>query len=119
MAPDKPGTIAHSSFTLEGEEFIAMDSAREHTFSFNEGVSLMVYCDDQAEIDYYWGKLSAIPEAEQCGWLKDKYGVSWQITPRAIDDLIQKSDRDEQGRIMQAILAMKKLDWATIEKAVA
>lgn len=117
MAPDKPGTVAHSSFTLEGQEFTAMDSAREHDFTFSEGVSLMVYCDGQEEIDYYWEKLSAIPEAEQCGWLKDKYGVSWQIMPRAIDDLIQKSNHDEQSRIMEAILAMKKLDWATLEKA--
>ena len=79
--PDKEGTIKHAAFTLEGQEFAAMDSARVHNFTFNEAISFMVHCEMQEEIDYYWGKLSANPKAEQCGWLKDKYGLSWQIVP--------------------------------------
>ena len=82
--PEKEGTIAHAFFTLEGQGFAAMESAREHNFIFNEAISFMVHCEDQKEIDYYWEKLSAVPESEQCGWLKDKYGVSWQIVPAAM-----------------------------------
>ena len=79
--PDEPGTIMFSDFRLGDDWFAAMDSARAHDFGFNEAVSLMVSCADQEEIDYYWERLSAVPEAEQCGWLKDRFGVSWQITP--------------------------------------
>src|SRR3989338_3344736 len=76
--PDKEGTVAHAEFELGGKLIMALDSAREHKFNFNEAVSLMIYCETQEEIDYYWEKLSAVPESEQCGWLKDKYGLSWQ-----------------------------------------
>src|SRR3989344_2238668 len=85
--PDKQGTVKYAQFIVEGQEFGAMDSARQHDFAFNEAISLMVYCKDQQEIDYYWEKLSAVPESEQCGWLKDKYGVSWQIVPTAMDEM--------------------------------
>ena len=68
--------------------FAAMDSACKHNFAFNEAVSLMVSCDDQEEIDYYWERLSAVPEAEQCGWLKDKFGVSWQVAPAAMEEMM-------------------------------
>jgi predicted 3-demethylubiquinone-9 3-methyltransferase (glyoxalase superfamily) len=74
--PDKEGTVKYAQFTLRGQEFGAMDSAREHNFNFNEAISFMVYCDTQKEIDYYWNKLSADPKSEQCGWLKDKFGLS-------------------------------------------
>lgn len=87
--PDRAGTVRHASFVLEGQEFAAMDSALVHDFAFNEAISFMVHCETQEEIDYYWGKLSADPEAEQCGWLKDKYGLSWQIVPTALDEMLK------------------------------
>src|SRR5215469_14007906 len=78
QGPDKEGAIKHAGFTLEGEDFAIMDSARVHGSAFNEAISFIVNCDTQAEIDYYWQKLSADPKAEQCCWLKDKFGLSWQ-----------------------------------------
>src|SRR3989344_2865213 len=85
---DKEGFIKHSRFTLDGQDFMAMDSSGPHDFVFNEAVSFVVNCDTQKEIDYYWDKLSAVPEAEQCGWLKDKYGVSWQIVPAVMNTMM-------------------------------
>ena len=84
-----------SDFMLENQWFAAMDSAHEHNFSFNEAVSFMVYCDTQEEIDDYWDKLSAVPESEQCGWLKDKYGVSWQVVPREMDEMMTSSTPEQ------------------------
>ena len=115
--PDKEGTIMFADFMLENYWFAAMDSAREHNFTFNEAVSFMVYCDTQKEIDYYWEKLSAVPEAEQCGWLKDKYGVSWQIIPKDMDEMMSKGTREQIDRVTQAFLPMKKLDIAELKKA--
>lgn len=115
--PDKEGTIKHATFTLEGYQFAAMDSAKEHNFDFNEAISFIVKCDTQDEIDYYWGKLSAVPESEQCGWLKDKYGVSWQIVPTAMDRMMGTKDEAALQRVTQALLAMKKLDVAELEAA--
>jgi predicted 3-demethylubiquinone-9 3-methyltransferase (glyoxalase superfamily) len=117
--PDKEGTVRHASFRLEGYEFAAMDSARDHRFSFNEAISLLVYCDMQEEVDYYWDRLSAVPEAEQCGWLKDRFGLSWQIVPRAMDKMIQEADEETLARVTQAFLPMKKLDLAKLEEAYA
>jgi predicted 3-demethylubiquinone-9 3-methyltransferase (glyoxalase superfamily) len=94
-----------------------MDSAHEHNFSFNEAVSFMVYCDTQKEIDYYWEKLSAVPEAEQCGWLKDKYGLSWQIVPTAMDEMMKDKDEKKIARVTEAFLKMKKFDLAELKKA--
>jgi predicted 3-demethylubiquinone-9 3-methyltransferase (glyoxalase superfamily) len=115
--PDKEGTVKHAAFTLEGQEFAAMDSARGHDFSFNEAISFIVHCDTQEEIDHYWGKLSAVPEAEQCGWLKDKYGLSWQITPREMDKMMQSGDQKKIARVTEAFLKMKKFDIAKLKKA--
>jgi predicted 3-demethylubiquinone-9 3-methyltransferase (glyoxalase superfamily) len=117
MAPDKEGTIMFTDFQLEGQWFVAMDSAHKHDFAFNEAVSLLVHCDSQAEIDYYWEKLSAAPEAEQCGWLKDKYGVSWQIAPQAMDEMMGKGTPEQIDRVTQAFLPMKKLDLAKLKAA--
>jgi predicted 3-demethylubiquinone-9 3-methyltransferase (glyoxalase superfamily) len=112
--PDKEGTIKYAQLTLEGQEFGTMDSAYEHKFQFNEAVSLYVEVDGQEELDYYWEKLTTIPEFEQCGWLKDKYGVSWQIIPKQMGELMEK---DKSGKVMTAMLQMKKIDIATLEKA--
>jgi predicted 3-demethylubiquinone-9 3-methyltransferase (glyoxalase superfamily) len=106
-----------TDFQLEGQWFAAMDSAREHNFAFNEAVSFMVYCNDQNEIDYYWEKLSAVPQAEQCGWLKDKYGLSWQIVPTQMDQMLQDEDSERAARVTRAFLKMKKFDLAALRRA--
>lgn len=117
-APDKEGTVLQASFSLCGQEFAAMDSAHPgHAFSFNEAVSLIVKCDTQEEIDRYWKALSAVPEAEQCGWLKDQFGVSWQVTPVALDEMMKTSDPKKLDRVTQAFLKMKKFDIAELKKA--
>ncbi|HVE70108.1 MAG TPA: VOC family protein [Thermoanaerobaculia bacterium] len=115
--PEVEGTVQFASFELERQQFGAMDSARAHMFNFNEAISLMVYADDQQELDRYWDALSAVPAAEQCGWLKDKYGVSWQIVPRAMDEMLARGDDDANARVMQALLQMKKLDIAKLQAA--
>ncbi len=115
--PDKKGTIKFAAFTLEGQEFAAMDSAYPHNFAFNEAISFMVHCDTQEEIDYYWGKLSADPKAEQCGWLKDKYGLSWQIVPRVMGEMLAGADRKKVSRVTEAFLKMKKFDIAALKRA--
>lgn len=117
QAPDKEGTVMFSDFKLLGQWFAAMDSARMHDFGFNEAISLIMNCEDQKEIDYYWDKLSAVPEAEQCGWLKDKYGVSWQIVPKEMNEMMSKGTRQQIDRVTQAFLPMKKLDIAKLEQA--
>jgi predicted 3-demethylubiquinone-9 3-methyltransferase (glyoxalase superfamily) len=114
----KEGTVMFTDFALEGQWFAAMDASSDvHKFAFNEAVSLMVYCKDQAEIDYYWEKLSAVPESEQCGWLKDRYGVSWQIVPENMEEMMQKGSKEQIDRVTQAFLKMKKFDLAELERA--
>lgn len=103
------------TFTLSGQLFMAISAGP--LFKFNESISFMVYCDTQMEIDYYWERLSAVPEAEQCGWLKDKYGLSWQIVPTALDIMMQDKDPARVARVTQAFLQMKKLDLGAIQKA--
>jgi predicted 3-demethylubiquinone-9 3-methyltransferase (glyoxalase superfamily) len=115
--PDKEGTVKYASFTLLGQAFGAMDSAREHGFAFNEAISFMVRCDTQNEIDYYWDKLSADPKAEQCGWLKDKYGLSWQIVPSVLGEMMGDKDQKKVARITQAFLKMKKFDIDALKRA--
>ncbi|MEZ4860143.1 MAG: VOC family protein [Caldilineaceae bacterium] len=117
MGPDQEGTIMFSDFKLLDQWFVAMDSAHEHNFAFNEAVSFIVKCDTQAEIDYYWEKLSAVPEAEQCGWCKDKFGVSWQITPTAMDEMMATGSKEQIARVTQAFLPMKKFDVAALQRA--
>lgn len=118
MEPNKEGSVMFTDFKLEGQWFAAMDaSAQQHKFAFNEAVSLMVYCDSQEEIDYFWEKLSAVPESEQCGWLKDKYGVSWQIVPTAMDEMMGSTDEEAKARVTQAFLKMKKFDIAELQRA--
>ena len=114
---DTEGFIKHSRFTLAGQGFMAMDSSLSHEFAFNEAVSLIVNCETQEEIDYYWEKLSAVPEAEQCGWLKDKYGVSWQIVPTAMNAMMESGDPEKIARVTQAFLKMKKFDIAALQEA--
>ncbi|MEK3934713.1 VOC family protein [Sporosarcina sp. FSL W7-1349] len=117
MEPDKEGNIMFSDFMLENYWITAMDSAMDHQFSFNEAISFMVYCDTQEEIDDYWEKLSAVPEAEQCGWLKDKFGVSWQIVPSEMEEMMTSGTPEQIAHVNQATLTMKKLDLAELQKA--
>lgn len=115
--PDKEGTVKYATFTLGGQGFAATDSAYEHAFAFNEAISFMVHCATQEEIDYYWEKLSADFEAEQCGWLKDKYGLSWQIVPTAMDEMMRQGSPEEMARVTEAFLKMKKFDIETLRRA--
>ena len=114
---DPEGTVMFADFMLEGQWFAAMDSAYAHNFAFNEAISFLVDCDSQAEIDYYWERLSAVPESEQCGWLKDKFGVSWQISSAALRKMLTNGTREQVDRVTQAFLPMKKLEVAKLEKA--
>lgn len=115
--PDREGTVMFADFMIENQWFAAADSAHEHHFAFNEAISFIVHCDDQEEIDYYWDRLSAVPEAEQCGWLKDKFGVSWQIVPKDMDEMMAKGTPEQIDRVTQTFLPMKKLVVADLKKA--
>lgn len=117
MTPDREGTIMFTDYLLAGQWFVAMDSAHKHEFAFSEGISLIVKCDTQEEIDRYWSALSAVPAAEQCGWLKDRYGLSWQITPTAMDEMMRTGTSEQIARLTAALLPMKKFDIAALERA--
>lgn len=117
MEPDKEGTIMYADFMLEGQWFAAMDSTHNHKFHFNEAISLMVHCDTQEEIDYYWGKLTEEGKEVQCGWLRDKYGVTWQVVPKVMLELLQGEDKKKAKRAMQAMMEMVKLDIAKLKNA--
>jgi predicted 3-demethylubiquinone-9 3-methyltransferase (glyoxalase superfamily) len=119
MEPDKEGTVMFADFQLAGQWFAAMDSAHVHDFGFSEAVSLLVECTTQEDIDRLWQALSAVPEAEQCGWLKDRYGVSWQITPALLHKMMREGTPEQVDRVTQAFLPMKKLDLAVIQAAYA
>jgi predicted 3-demethylubiquinone-9 3-methyltransferase (glyoxalase superfamily) len=110
--------IVHSRFTLEGQEFIAMDSHVNLGYNFNPAISFVVNCETQADIDYYWDKLTegGDERAQQCGWLQDKFGVSWQIIPADWDRVMHDPEKSE--RAMNAVLKMKKIDIQTIQRAI-
>jgi predicted 3-demethylubiquinone-9 3-methyltransferase (glyoxalase superfamily) len=112
------GAIIHSRFTLDGQEFIAMDSHQELSYNFNPAVSMVVDCETQEDIDYYWEKLSEGGDemAQQCGWLKDKYGVSWQIVPTGWSDIMLDPEKSEKA--MEAVFQMKKIDIKTVQRAM-
>ena len=109
------GKVLTGVFELAGQRFMALDGGP--LFKFTEATSLYVACADQEEIDYFWGKLSAVPESEQCGWLKDKYGLSWQIVPKGFEDMMNDPDKEKVQRVTEAMLQMKKFDIAKLEKA--
>ena len=115
--PEIERTVKFGAFSLAGQNFVVMDSARAHAFAFNEAISFMVRCEDQQEVDRFWAALSADPRAEQCGWLKDRYGLSWQIVPRAMDEMMQRGSPEQMARVTQAFLKMKKFDIATLQRA--
>jgi len=117
QAPDKEGTVTHGEITILGDQFITMDSVKEHDFTFSPAISLLVECQTQEEIDSYWARLSAVPEAEACGWLQDKFGVSWQIVPKALDDMLREGTPEQVERVTTAFMKMKKFDIAALEAA--
>lgn len=120
VAPEVPGTLMFSDTRLGDTWITAMDSSRtEHNFGFNEAVSLLVACADQAEIDHYWTKLSVVPEVEQCGWLKDRFGVSWQITSAEMGAMMTGGTPEQIARVTKAFLSMKKVDVAALRAAYA
>jgi predicted 3-demethylubiquinone-9 3-methyltransferase (glyoxalase superfamily) len=109
------GTAEVISLELLGQEFTLISGGPY--FKFTEAISFMVNCETQEEIDYYWDKLSADPKAEQCGWLKDKYGLSWQIVPTVLTEMLQDKDKKKVARVTETFLKMKKLDIAKLQKA--
>ncbi|MCG8570634.1 MAG: VOC family protein [Spirochaetes bacterium] len=108
--PNKPDTLEYARFHLEGQEFVVMDSALDHNFQFNEMQTFIVYGKKQSEVDFFWNKLSAIPEAEQCGWVKDRYGVSWQIIPEIMEKMMVFITDKQKQKLVEAFLPMKKLN---------
>jgi predicted 3-demethylubiquinone-9 3-methyltransferase (glyoxalase superfamily) len=112
------GRIKHATFSLNGQEFIAMDSGMpEHAFTFTKAVSLMVNCETQTEVDHFWEKLTAGGEGIACGWLSDPYGVAWQITPVVLNELRMDPDPERSRRAMKAMMQMVKIDIATLQRA--
>lgn len=113
------GSVMTVSFELDGQPFVALNGGP--VFQFNEAVSLQIHCVDQADVDYYWGQLGAggDEKAQQCGWLKDRYGLSWQVVPTVLLALMQDTDPAKTRRVMQALLQMKKLDIKGLKQAAA
>jgi predicted 3-demethylubiquinone-9 3-methyltransferase (glyoxalase superfamily) len=117
VGPRPAGMVLTVTFQLAGQEFTALNGGPE--FKFNEAISLLVNCESQEEVDELWEKLSAGGEEGPCGWLKDKFGVSWQIVPIALEEMLRDEDADKANRVMEAMLQMGKLDIGTLEKAYA
>ena len=114
-ADQMEGKVLTAIFELSGQRFMALDVGP--IFKFNEAVSFYVECEDQQDVDYFWSKLSAVPEAEQCGWLKDRFGLSWQIVPKQMGDLLGSPDNKKSLAAMNAMLKMKKLVIADLQRA--
>jgi predicted 3-demethylubiquinone-9 3-methyltransferase (glyoxalase superfamily) len=111
------GSAMTVEFELDGQKFTALNGGPQ--FKFSEAISLQVDCRSQEEVDYFWQKLGAGGQDSQCGWLKDKYGLSWQVVPRQLSELLQDKDPAKSARVMQAMLKMSKIDIATLQKAHA
>jgi predicted 3-demethylubiquinone-9 3-methyltransferase (glyoxalase superfamily) len=115
--PGPPGSVLAVEFELNGQKFVAINGGPQ--FTFNEAISFQIFCDDQRELDDYWDRLSEGGEPGQCGWLKDRYGVSWQVIPAGLIDMIGDADPEKARRTTEAMLAMTKLDIAALERAYA
>jgi predicted 3-demethylubiquinone-9 3-methyltransferase (glyoxalase superfamily) len=117
VGPGPKGTIMTIAFELDGQPFTALNGGPQ--FKFTEAISLVVHCQSQEEVDYFWERLSEGGQESQCGWLKDRFGLSWQIVPEALMRLLKDTDPAKAPRVMQALLAMKKIDIRTLEEAAA
>jgi predicted 3-demethylubiquinone-9 3-methyltransferase (glyoxalase superfamily) len=115
--PGPKGTVMVGAFELEGQRFLALNGGPR--FKFTEAISLVIDCDTQEEIDYFWAKLGAGGQTQACGWLKDKFGLSWQVVPSVLSELMQNKDPQKSKRVMQAMLQMVKLDIARLQAAHA
>jgi predicted 3-demethylubiquinone-9 3-methyltransferase (glyoxalase superfamily) len=115
--PGEPGSVLAVEFELNGQKFVGLNGGPE--FKFNEAISFQIHCKDQDEVDYYWNKLTEEGEESVCGWLKDKYGVSWQVIPDGLIEMISDSDPEKAKRATEAMLSMRKIDIAAVEKAHA
>lgn len=115
VGPDPDAPVVFIEFQINGQPFQAINGGPEFTFS--EAISFSVECADQAEVDYYWNTLTKEGEESQCGWLKDKYGVSWQIVPTRLEELLRDPDREKAGKVMRRMLQMQKLDVAELQTA--
>jgi predicted 3-demethylubiquinone-9 3-methyltransferase (glyoxalase superfamily) len=113
--PGPKGTVLTAAFELDGQPFTALNGGPH--FKFNEAVSFVVHCETQAEVDEYWQKLSAGGSEQQCGWLKDKYGLSWQVVPTEMPKLLQDKDPAKVGRVMKVLMPMKKIDIGKLKEA--
>ena len=113
--PGEPGSVLTVDFELDGQRFTAINGGP--AFTFDEAISLLIECKDQAEIDYYWDALTDGGEESQCGWLKDRYGLSWQVVPEGMAELFNEADTDRATRAMQAMFGMQKLDIAALQAA--
>lgn len=113
--PGPKGSVMSGTFELDGQNFMALNGGPH--FTFTPAISLFVNCKDQAEVDGLWDKLSAGGEKSQCGWLKDKYGISWQIIPSLLSDLLSSDDSKKTGRVMQAMMKMNKIDTKALQQA--
>jgi predicted 3-demethylubiquinone-9 3-methyltransferase (glyoxalase superfamily) len=113
----QPGSVMTVDFELEGMGFVALNGGPH--FKFDEAISFQIHCDTQAEVDYFWSRLSAGGSEGPCGWLKDKFGLSWQVVPKTLIEMLLDSDKARAGRAMKAMLQMRKLDIATLQQAYA
>ena len=111
------GTVMTAEFEVEGQKFLALNGGPH--FKFTEAVSFQIFCENQAEVDYFWEKLAQGGSQGQCGWLKDKYGLSWQVVPRALPELLKDKDPEKSQRVMKAMLQMRKLDIEALKRAQA
>lgn len=117
VGPDKAGTLMFADFYINQSWLAAMDSAHPHGFGFNDAVSLLIVCDTQEEVNYYWQALTAGGAAGQCGWLKDKYGVSWQVASSVMFEALKKGSPEQVARVTQTFMTMKKVDVSVLQKA--
>ena len=113
--PGPKGQVMTASFNLNGQEFVALNGGPH--FKFTEAVSFVIDCQTQEEVDHYWNSLTEGGEESMCGWLKDKYGLSWQVTPRILIQLLGDKDKEKSGRVMKAMMTMKKIDIAKLKEA--
>lgn len=113
--PGAAGTVMTTTFRLDGQEFMALNGGPH--FKFTEAISFFIDCESQEEVDELWQKLSEGGETSQCGWLKDKFGLSWQVVPSVLDEMLQDPDRERANRVMQAMLQMTKIDIAKLKQA--
>lgn len=115
--PTNENNVMHAQFSLLGQQIMAMDSGVPQDFNFNHAISFVVYCDNQDEIDYYWSNLSKFGQESQCGWLTDRFGISWQIVPDQLGELMTSGDKHQKERVTAALMGMKKIVIAELERA--